>query len=129
MIMCCELRLRSTPRYRLVCICFPTPGRGLTHGSGLGLSRCLGPGECLHSFIQYCITLLFYARFYARDGIMEPSVNVPTTKIPLIMFCPLPSHRLSARFECGYLDLRGHMGHCEFVTTWLIKNYERAFLK
>ena len=26
---CCELRLRSTPRYRLVCICFPTPGRGL----------------------------------------------------------------------------------------------------
>ena len=26
---CCELRLRSTPQYRLVCICFPTPGRGL----------------------------------------------------------------------------------------------------
>ena len=49
---CCELRLRSTPRYRLVCICFPTPGRGLPCGSGLGLSRCLGPGECLHSFIQ-----------------------------------------------------------------------------
>ena len=49
---CCELRLRSTPRYRLVCICFPTPGRGLPYGSGLGLSRCLGPGECLHSFIQ-----------------------------------------------------------------------------
>ena len=48
---CCELRLRSTPRYRLVCICFPTPGRGLSYGSGLGLSRCLGPGECLHSFI------------------------------------------------------------------------------
>ena len=45
----CELRLRSTPRYRLVCICFPTPGRGLPYGSGLGLSRCLGPGECLHS--------------------------------------------------------------------------------
>ena len=43
--------LRSTPRYRLVCICFPTPGRGLPYGSGLGLSRCLGPGECLHSFI------------------------------------------------------------------------------
>ena len=41
----------STPRYRLVCICFPTPGRGLPYGSGLGLSRCLGPGECLHSFI------------------------------------------------------------------------------
>ena len=37
--------------YRLVCICFPTPGRGLPYGSGLGLSRCLGPGECLHSFI------------------------------------------------------------------------------
>ena len=50
---CCELRLRSTPRYRLVCICFPTPGRGLPYGSGLGLSRCLGPGECLHSFIHY----------------------------------------------------------------------------
>ena len=49
---CCELRLRSTPRYRLVCICFPTPGRGLPYGSGLGLTRCLGPGECLHSFIQ-----------------------------------------------------------------------------
>ena len=49
---CCELRLRSTPRYRLVCICFPTPGRGLPYGSGLGLSRCLGPGECLHSFIH-----------------------------------------------------------------------------
>ena len=26
--------------------------RGLPYGSGLGLSRCLGPGECLHSFIQ-----------------------------------------------------------------------------
>ena len=25
--------------------------RGLPYGSGLGLSRCLGPGECLHSFI------------------------------------------------------------------------------
>ena len=49
---CCELWLRSTPRYRLVCICFPTPGRGLPYGSGLGLSRCLGPGECLHSFIH-----------------------------------------------------------------------------
>ena len=49
---CCELRLRSTPRYRLVCICFPPPGRGLPYGSGLGLSRCLGPGECLHSFIH-----------------------------------------------------------------------------
>ena len=47
---CCELRLRSTPRYRLVCICFPTPVRGLPYGSGLVLSRCLGPGECLHSF-------------------------------------------------------------------------------
>ena len=33
-------------------ICFPTPGRGLPYGSGLGLSRCLGPGECLHSFIH-----------------------------------------------------------------------------
>ena len=42
----------STPRYRLVCICFPTPGRGLPYGSGMGLSRCLGPGECLHSFIH-----------------------------------------------------------------------------
>ena len=31
-------------------ICFPTPGRGLPYGSGLGLSRCLGPGECRHSF-------------------------------------------------------------------------------
>ena len=50
---CCELRLRSTPWYRLVSICFPTPGRGLPYGSGLGLSRCLGPGECLHSFIQF----------------------------------------------------------------------------
>ena len=49
---CCELRLKSTPRYRLECICFPTPGRSLPYGSGLGLSRCLGPGECLHSFIQ-----------------------------------------------------------------------------
>ena len=36
----------------MVCICFPTPGRGLPYGSGLGLSRCLGPGECLHSFIH-----------------------------------------------------------------------------
>ena len=25
---------------------------GLPYGSGLGLSRCLGPGECLHSFIH-----------------------------------------------------------------------------
>ena len=52
MVGCCELRLRSTPRYRLVCICFPPPGRGLPYGSGLGLSRCQGPGECLHSFIH-----------------------------------------------------------------------------
>ena len=28
------------------------PGRGLPYGSGLGLSRCLGPGECLHPFIH-----------------------------------------------------------------------------
>ena len=55
---CCELRLRSTPRYRLVCICFPTTGRGLPYGSGLGLSRCLGPGECLHSFIHIYMVLL-----------------------------------------------------------------------
>ena len=27
-----------------------TPGRCLPYGSRLGLSRCLGPGECLHSF-------------------------------------------------------------------------------
>ena len=38
----CELRLRSTPRYRLVCnwypeeVCLAEPG--------LGLPRCLGPG-------------------------------------------------------------------------------------
>ena len=42
-----------------VCICFPTPGRGLPYGSGLGLSRCLGPGECLHSFIQGLFVYLF----------------------------------------------------------------------
>ena len=46
-------------RYRLVCICFPTPGRGLPYGSGLGLSRCLGPGECLHSFIHVCTVYIF----------------------------------------------------------------------
>ena len=33
--------------YLLVAV---SPGRGLPYGSGLGLSRCLGPGECLHSF-------------------------------------------------------------------------------
>ena len=39
--------------------------RGLPNGSGLGLSRCLGPGECLHSFIhssskyQSCISIMF----------------------------------------------------------------------
>ena len=37
--------------------------RGLPYGSGLGLSRCLGPGECLHSFIQgnmpMCHTTIF----------------------------------------------------------------------
>ena len=27
--------------------------RDLPYGSGLGLSRCLGPGECLHSFYRY----------------------------------------------------------------------------
>ena len=50
------------PRYQLVCFCFPTPGRGLPYGSGLGLSRCLGPGECLHSFIQctVCATYLYF---------------------------------------------------------------------
>ena len=30
-----------------------TPGRGLPYRSDLGLSRCLGPGECLHSFIHH----------------------------------------------------------------------------
>ena len=55
---CCELWLRSTPRYRLVCICFPTPGRCLHYGSGLGLSRCLGPGECRHSFIHTCLHVI-----------------------------------------------------------------------
>ena len=55
---CCELRLRSTPWYRLVCICFPTPGRGLPYGSCLGLSRCLGPGECLHS-LPYNISVRY----------------------------------------------------------------------
>ena len=39
----------------IVCICFPTPGRRLPYGSGLGLSRCLGPGECLHSF---CVIII-----------------------------------------------------------------------
>ena len=33
---------------------FPTPGRGLPYGCGLGLSRCLGP-ECLHSFIYFSL--------------------------------------------------------------------------
>ena len=27
-------------------------------GSGLGLSRCLGPGECLHSFIHSIIIII-----------------------------------------------------------------------
>ena len=41
-------------------VCFPTPGRDLPYGSGLGLSRCLGPGECLHSFIHMaCVTFEF----------------------------------------------------------------------
>ena len=44
--------IHSKPQPVCVCICFPPPGRGLPYGSGLGLSRCLGPGECLHSFIQ-----------------------------------------------------------------------------
>ena len=44
-----------------VCICFPTPGRGLPFiHSGLGLSRCLGPGECLHSFISFLACLCGY---------------------------------------------------------------------
>ena len=34
------------------------PGRGLPYGSGLGLSRCLGPGECLHSFM--CVNIYIY---------------------------------------------------------------------
>ena len=36
------------------------PGRGLPYGSGLGLSRCLGPGECLHSFIHQQYPLFVY---------------------------------------------------------------------
>ena len=62
-----ELRLRSTPRYRLVCICFPTPGRGLPYGSGLGLSRCLGPGECLHSLEQRTSANEFARHKHPRD--------------------------------------------------------------
>ena len=54
------------PRYRLVCICFPPPGRGLPYGSGLGLSRCLGPGECLHSYRawSWVKSLLRYYYYY-----------------------------------------------------------------
>ena len=37
-----------------------TPGRGLPYGSGLGLSRCLGPGECLHSFTPKGTPLRYY---------------------------------------------------------------------
>ena len=63
----CELRLRSTPRYRLVCICFPTPGRGLPYGSGLGLSRCLGPGESfIHSFIHIIYSRILYCYIIFR---------------------------------------------------------------
>ena len=74
---CCELRLRSTPRYRLVCNCFPDPGRGLPYGSGLGLSRCLGPGECLHSFIHiiiYHITIHALMRVHAHACIMHECI-------------------------------------------------------
>ena len=35
---------------------FPNPRQRFAFGSGLGLSRCLGPGECLHSssVLKFC---------------------------------------------------------------------------
>ena len=65
---CSELRLRSTPRYRLVCNCFPDPGRGLPCGSILGPSRCLGPGECLHSFIHKVADYISNYRGYSPES-------------------------------------------------------------
>ena len=51
-----------------------TPGRGLPYGSGLGLSKCLGPDECMHSFIHsfmntiliivYCDKLYYLLLFF-----------------------------------------------------------------
>ena len=46
---------------------FPTPGRGLPYGSGLGLSRCLGPGECLHSFIHTDTIYTIYYTIYMQS--------------------------------------------------------------
>ena len=85
------------PLLRLVCICFPTPGRGLPYGSGLGLSRCLGPGECLHSFIHYhyysfyrifLILLLIDIILYVHEYLD----NAPGTcrRWPCPRFAPLP---------------------------------------
>ena len=45
-------------------------GRGLPYGSGLGLSRCLGPGECLHSFIHYRYYYHFIAIYRYRYTIL-----------------------------------------------------------
>ena len=98
---CCELRLRSTPRYRLVCICFPTPGRGLPYGSGLGLSRCLGPGECLNSFIH---SLLQLVRKNNQPGIRPFTRHPPPahTLVPDPPPCPPPWLGTFARPRAPY---------------------------
>ena len=46
------------PERPLMMIIMITPGRGLPYGSGLGLSRCLGPGECLHSIMIMIIIII-----------------------------------------------------------------------
>ena len=55
---------------------------GLPYGSGLGLSRCLGPGECLHSYgnlITDLITKAFIISMYrTMQRYQEKKAAVPT---------------------------------------------------
>ena len=97
MVICpasCSRLLLVPPLEWLVCICFPTPGRGLPNGSGLGLSRCLGPGECLHSLIhvfriqlQVCQTRAVSTVYIgSQSATVQPGSSLPA--------CPQNCYRL-----------------------------------
>ena len=67
-------------------------GRGLPYGSGLGLSRCLGPGECLHSFffltIKLCRTLILHT---AEDN--QAVLYTCTACSAGVIYAPAAAHR------------------------------------
>ena len=107
-------------------ICFPTPGRGLPYGSGLGLSRCLGPGECLHSFIHNKrlraldhVTQMFlgesqaspFAHYRYKSNIGNNKINNDT--VPLTSKSMLPTNEKHVHVLVQCYQVRGGRGREE----------------